>query len=50
MSPYRDYFSSFEEFDGRDVLMGNDNPYKTKWIGNIHLKMFDGIIRVFTDV
>ena len=50
MSPYRDWFSSLEEFDGGVVLMGNDNACKTRGIGMIRLKMFDGTIRVLTDV
>ncbi|GFZ19218.1 hypothetical protein Acr_27g0009570 [Actinidia rufa] len=50
MSPYRDLFSSLEEFDGGIVLMGNDNACKTRGIGTIRLKMFDGTIRVLTDV
>ena len=50
MSLYRDQFFSLKEFDGGVVLMGNDNAYKTRGIGNIRLKMFDETIRVLTDV
>ena len=50
MCPYRDLFSSLEEFDGGVVLMGNDNASKTRAIRNIRLKIFDGTIRVLTIV
>ena len=36
ISPYRNWFSSLEQFDGGVVLMGNDNVCKKKKrIGNI---------------
>ena len=50
MSPYRGWFSNFEEFDGRIVLMGNNNTCQTKRMRNIILKLFDGTISVLTDV
>ncbi|CAL2233266.1 unnamed protein product [Prunus armeniaca] len=45
-----DHSKSFQELDGRVVLMGNNNACKTQGIGKIHLKMHDGIVRELSDV
>lgn len=50
MCPNKQWFSSFREFDGGVVLMGNDQDCRTKGIGTIRLKMHDGAIRILEDV
>ena len=37
--------SSFEKVDGRFVVMGNDHPCNIEWMGIVHIKMDDGIVR-----
>nr|GEY18995.1 hypothetical protein [Tanacetum cinerariifolium] len=50
MSPNRDWFVTYEEFDSGHVFMGNDSPCKVVGIGTIQIKMHDGVIRILTDV
>ncbi|GJY83827.1 putative polyprotein [Tanacetum coccineum] len=50
MSPNRDWFVTYEEFDGRHVFMGNDSPCKIVSIGTIRIKIHDGVVRTLTDV
>ncbi|GFS31987.1 SNF7 family protein [Actinidia rufa] len=49
-APTRQLAHSFDEFDGRVVLMGNGNACKMMGIGTIRLKMYNGTIKVLTDV
>ena len=39
VTPYREFFSTYEPIDGGDVLMGNDAPCKIIGIGSIKIKM-----------
>ncbi|GJR43097.1 kinase-like domain, phloem protein 2-like protein [Tanacetum coccineum] len=50
LSPNRDWFVTYEEFDGGHVFMGNDSPSKAVGIGTIWIKMHDGVFRTLTDV
>ncbi|GJY33991.1 retrovirus-related pol polyprotein from transposon TNT 1-94 [Tanacetum coccineum] len=50
MSPNRDWFVTYEEFDGGHVFMGNDSPCKVVGIGTIRIKMHDGVVKTLTDV
>nr|GEU39227.1 putative polyprotein [Tanacetum cinerariifolium] len=50
MSPNRDWFVTYEEFDGGHVFMGNDSPCKVVGIGTIRIKMHEGVVRTLTDV
>ena len=50
MCPSWEWFYSFQELDGRVVLMGNNNACKTQGIGKICLKMHDGTVRELSDV
>ncbi|GJW07978.1 retrovirus-related pol polyprotein from transposon TNT 1-94 [Tanacetum coccineum] len=50
MSPNRDWFVTYEEFDGMHVFMGDDSPCKVVDIGTIQIKMHDGVVRTLTDV
>ena len=42
----KEWFSTYEPFEGGTILMGHDTAYKTFGIGIIRMKMFDG--RVWT--
>ena len=46
----RQWFSSFQEFDGGVLLMGNNNTCQRKGIGIVRLTIHDGTIRQLTDV
>ncbi|GJR12409.1 retrovirus-related pol polyprotein from transposon TNT 1-94 [Tanacetum coccineum] len=48
--PTRDWFVTYEEFDGGHVFMGNDSPCKVIGIGTIQIRMHDGVVRTLTDV
>ncbi|GJX92940.1 retrovirus-related pol polyprotein from transposon TNT 1-94 [Tanacetum coccineum] len=50
ISPNRDWFVTYEEFDGGHVFMGNDSPCKVVGIGTIRINMHDGVVRTLTDV
>jgi hypothetical protein len=49
MCPNKHLLSRLEEFDGV-VLMGNDDVCEIKWIGTIHLKMHNGVVKTLTEV
>ena len=50
MSPEKSYFSDYHEYDGGRVLMGNNAVCKVIGMGNIHLKLHDGTVRVIKQV
>ncbi|GJW76791.1 retrovirus-related pol polyprotein from transposon TNT 1-94 [Tanacetum coccineum] len=50
ISPNRDWFVTYEEFNGGHVFMGNDSPCKVVGIGTIRINMHDGVVRTLTDV
>ncbi|KAG9446276.1 hypothetical protein H6P81_012404 [Aristolochia fimbriata] len=50
MCPHRSWFSTFVDYNGGKVLMGNNAAYKTVGMGTIKIKMFDDIVRTFADV
>uniref|UniRef100_A0A1D1Z793 Retrovirus-related Pol polyprotein from transposon TNT 1-94 n=1 Tax=Anthurium amnicola TaxID=1678845 RepID=A0A1D1Z793_9ARAE len=50
MCPHREWFESYASHDGRIVPMGNNNECRAVGIGNIKIKMFDGVIRILTEV
>lgn len=50
MCPNRKWFTTYENIDGGNVLMGNDHTCKTVGLGSIRIKMHDGIIRTLTNV
>lgn len=45
----RDFFSSYSTSTG-SVLMGNDHPCQIEGIGSVKIQMFDGTVRIVTDV
>ena len=50
MTPNRDWFNTYRLVNSGYVLMGNDASCKVVGIGNIIIKMFDGVVRTLYDV
>jgi len=50
MSPYKGYFSDYQNLDGGRVMMGNNSVCKVIGIGKIHLKLHDGSIKEIRQV
>ena len=50
MTPNKDYFDTYRLVNFGSILMGNDASCKVVGIGNIIVKMFDGVIRTLCDV
>jgi len=49
MCSHRIWFIYYQYVDESVVFMGNGFPYKTVGVGNIKIKMFDGIVKKLTD-
>ena len=50
MTPHRKFFSTYKNFDGGSVTMGNDATCKVVGIGKVQIKMFDGVVRTLSEV
>lgn len=50
MTPNKDWLDTYKLVNSCSILIGNDNPCKVVWIGNIKIKMFDDAIRTLYDV
>ena len=50
MKPNKDWFNTYLLVNFGSVLMGNDTSCKVAGIGNIRIKMFNGIVRTLCDV
>ena len=50
MSPVKSYFSDYHEYDGGRVMMGNNAVCKVIGMGNIHMKLHDGTVRLIRQV
>ena len=50
MTPNKDCFDTYRLVNSGYVLMGNDASYRVFEIGNIRVKIFDGVIRALCDV
>lgn len=50
MSHNRDWFPTYHFVDGGVVLMRNNAPCNVIRIGTIHIKMFDGLVYILTNV
>ena len=50
MSLVKIYFSDYYEYDGGRVMMGNNAMCKVIGMGNIHLKLHDGTVRLIRQV
>ena len=46
----KEWFNTYEPFEGGTVLIGNDVACKTVGIDNIHKKIFDGRVQTLKDV
>ena len=46
----KDWFDIYRLVNSGSVLMGNDASCKVIGIGNIRIKMFDGVVRTLCDV
>jgi hypothetical protein len=50
MTPNRDWFDTYRSVNYGIVTMGNGVHYKITGIGNIRMKMFNGVVRTLCDV
>ncbi|KAH9682681.1 hypothetical protein KPL71_027445 [Citrus sinensis] len=50
MCPDQNLFTTYNAFNGGEVLMGNNTMCKVVGLGTIRFKMFDGMIRELRDV
>ena len=50
MIPNKDWFNTYRSINSVSVLMGNVVSCKVVGIGNIKIKMFDGVVRTLGDV
>ena len=50
MTPNMEWFSSYKEIDGGNVLMGNNMACNVIGIGTIKLKIQDGSVKLLPDV
>ncbi|KAG6675871.1 hypothetical protein I3842_15G127000 [Carya illinoinensis] len=50
MIPNKDWFGTYRLVNCSSVLMGNDALCKIIGIGNIRIKMFDGVVRTLCNV
>ena len=50
MTSNKDWFNTYKSVNFGFVLMGNDASCKVAGIGNIKIKMFDGVVRTLCDV
>ena len=50
MSPNWDWFLTYKTLNYGDVLMGNNSSCKIVGIETVKIKMFDSIVRTFTNV
>ena len=50
MTPNKDWFDTYRLVNSGSILKGNDASCKVVEMGNIKVKMFDGVIRTLCDV
>nr|GEW11025.1 retrovirus-related Pol polyprotein from transposon TNT 1-94 [Tanacetum cinerariifolium] len=50
MIPHRSLFTTYESFNGGNVYMGNNSICPIIRLGNIQVKMYDGVVRTITGV
>ena len=50
MTPNKDWFNTYRSVNSGSILMGSDVSCKVAGIGNIRIKMFDGVVRALCDV
>ena len=50
MTPRRDWFTTHQSICGCVVLLGNNVTCKVAGIGTVRIKMYDGVVRTFSNV
>ena len=50
MTPNRNCFSSYIDKEGNSIVMENGAICKSKGIGSVQIRMFDGVVRTLTNV
>ena len=50
MTPKKDWFDTYKPYNGGMVQMGNDATCPVIGIGTVKIKMFDGVVRVLSNV
>ena len=50
MTPKKDWFDTYKPYNGGMVQIGNDATCLVIGIGTMKIKMFDGVVRVFSIV
>ena len=50
MTPKKDWFDTYKPYNGGMVQMGNDATCPIIGIGTVKIKMFDGVVRVLSNV
>lgn len=46
----KDWLVDYKEINGGKVMMGNNHTCQVEGIGNVRIKMFDGVTRTLTNV
>ena len=50
MTPNKDWFHTYRSINSSSIIMGKDASCKVVGIGNIKIKMFDGVVTTLCDV
>ena len=50
MTPKKDWFDTYKPYNGGMVQMGNDATCSIIRIGTVKIKMFDGVVRILSNV
>ena len=50
MTPQKDWFDMYKPYNSGMVQMGNDAKCLVIGIDTVKIKMFDGVVRVFSNV
>ena len=48
MTPKKDWFDTYKPYNGDMIQMGKDATCPVIGIGNVKIKMFDGVVRVLS--
>ena len=49
-TPHRSWFATYTKTDEGSVTLGDNHPCKVAGIGTVRVRMFDGIVRILTNV
>ena len=50
MCPHRKYFDTYKAYDASTIRIGDDSMSKVMGIGTVKVKMYDGAVRILTNV